>query len=401
MTLTDFPCGTVKIPPSKSLSHRAAICLSLAGGDPEEIENLGRSDDLAATLSGISAIVKSDGRGGTIDCGESGSTLRFLVPVAAMFGGEWSFTGRGRLLERPQDVYEKLFRDRGALYVRERDRILVSGPLPAGRYELEGGVSSQFVSGLLFALPLTGGDCEIALISPLESAAYVSLTLDVLRVFGVFSEEIPGADGRPAGWRIPAGAGYRKRPYRVEGDWSQAAFFLCAGALGADVAVSGLNMDSSQGDRRITKILERMGAVFSFEDGVFRVRPGQDGLRGTEIDARDIPDIVPPLAALACLAEGTTLFTGAGRLRFKESDRLSALAKELSSLGADISERPDGLSVRGNRKLRGGDVSANGDHRIAMALAVASLGCEKPVRLDGGESVGKSYPEFWKDWGKL
>jgi len=326
--------------------------------------------------------------------------MRFLIPVAAMHGGEWIFTGRGRLLERPLDVYEKVFHDAEVDFIRHRDRIIISGPLTAGRYELAGDVSSQFITGLLLALPLTGGDCDIVLTSPLESASYVSLTLDVMRAFGVAAEETNGADGRPAGWIIPGGQGYLKRPYHIEGDWSQAAFFLCAGALGADVAVSGLDQDSIQGDKRVTDILELMGATLTAKDGIFMARPGAGGLKGIKIDTRDIPDIVPPLAALACFAEGETLFTGAGRLRLKESDRLAALVKELSILGADIKETPDGLCIHGRQKLPGGSVSANNDHRIAMALAVASLGCEQPVQLDGAESVDKSYPEFWADWEK-
>ena len=396
--LTSSPCGIVEIPPSKSLSHRAVVCMSLAGGDPAGIENLGQSEDIAATLAGVSRILRAGGNGGVIDCGESGSTLRFLIPVAAMTGGEWSFTGRGRLLGRPQDVYEKIFRDRGAVFVREEDRIRIRGPLPAGRYELPGDVSSQFITGLLFAFPLTGGDCVIALTTPLESADYIELTTNTMRAFGVPVEKTRDADGRITGWRVPGKAGYRRTPFRVEGDWSQAAFFLCAGALGADVGVSGLNAGSAQGDRRVAEILERMGAVLSSTGGVTRARPSMNGLRGTEIDARDIPDIVPPLAALACFAKGTTLFTGAGRLRLKESDRIAALAEELAKLGAGIEETPDGLCIAGKDRLKGGDVCAHGDHRIAMALAVASLGCEGSVRLDGAECVGKSYPGFWEDW---
>jgi len=392
--------------------------MALAGGEPANIENLGRSEDVEATLSGIAEITGAGGRGGavdygesgiaeitgaggrggSVDCGESGSTLRFLIPIAAMHGGDWVFTGRGRLLERPQSVYEKIFSDCGAVFEHDRNRIRVRGPLPAGLYEMPGDVSSQFVSGLLLASPLMDGECRIALSSPLESAGYAALTVDVMRAFGVSVETVFGADGKTAGWRAPSGARYREAPYGVEGDWSQAAFFLCAGALGADVAVSGLSAKSAQDDRRVTEILEGMGVELRSADGVFSARPDPGGLRGTRIDARDIPDIVPPLAALACFAEGTTHFVGAGRLRLKESDRLAALAGELSKLGADIVETPDGLRVRGKPKLRGGDVSARGDHRIAMALAVASLGCEGPVRLEGAESVGKSYPCFWTDW---
>ncbi|MDR3305147.1 MAG: 3-phosphoshikimate 1-carboxyvinyltransferase [Clostridiales Family XIII bacterium] len=417
------PSGLIRIPASKSVSHRAAICAALAGGEAAgaRAENLGVSEDIAATVRGIEQIVRavrvdraknlSEGeRAGAfrIDCGESGSTLRFLIPIAAQIGGEWRFSGRGRLMERPQDVYARLFPAHGAFFEQDAEGILVRGPLPAGRYELPGDVSSQFISGLLFALPLAAGDSEIVLTSPLESAGYAALTLQTMRAFGVAAEEIIGDKaGKVLGYSVGGGQRYRPAVYPVEGDWSQAAFFLCAGALGADIAVTGLSADSAQGDRRVTEVIERMGAAVAWENGgtAVRAKAPAAGLpigrahQKITIDARDIPDIVPPLAALSCYAKGTTHFVSAGRLRIKESDRLHALTEELSKLGADVTEEADGLLVRGKESLDGESVDAHGDHRIAMALAVAAIGCRGEVRLTGAESVAKSYPGFWNDFG--
>jgi 3-phosphoshikimate 1-carboxyvinyltransferase len=334
-----------------------------------------------------------------------------------MTGEEWLFTGRGRLMERPQGVYAELFAKQGVFFARENAGIRVCGPLPAGVYRLPGNVSSQFVTGLLLALPLAEGDSILELASPLESADYVALTLQTMEAFGARAEERRGADGGVDGYMVKGGQRYRPAEYTVEGDWSQAAFFLCAAALGRDVAVAGLDPASRQGDRRVVGILERMGVSTSWKTGslspaagtrderktieaLLRVAVSAGGLRGAEIDARDIPDIVPPLAALACFAKGVTRITGAGRLRIKESDRLSALAQELAKLGADISEEEDGLTIRGRVPglLPGGNVDAHGDHRIAMAMAVAAVGCGGPVRLAGAESVAKSYPGFWDDF---
>ncbi|MDR1797758.1 MAG: 3-phosphoshikimate 1-carboxyvinyltransferase [Clostridiales Family XIII bacterium] len=429
LVIDRFPSGTVRVPPSKSLSHRAAICAALAGGEAAGavVRGLGDSEDIRATVRGIARIVSRDD-GQPVDCGESGSTLRFLIPLAAMAGGAWRFTGRGRLLERPLQVYADVFRahgGEGSYFIQEDGEVRVRGPLLPGDYLLPGDVSSQFLTGLLLALPLAAGDSRLSLTSAAESADYVRLTVDVMRAFGVRANEEraagqgAGADadaGTAAsemradasteaagletlacgdavvaadGYRIPGGQAYAPAAYTVEGDWSQAAFFLCAAALGRDVRVEGLRPDSHQGDRRAAALVEA-------------IRTGQ----GTVIDCRDIPDLVPPLAALACYARGVTRFVNAGRLRIKESDRLAALAQELSNLGAGVREEGDALVVAGvgdgqsptGSGLPGGRADAHGDHRIAMAVAVAAIGCRNPVRLTGADSVAKSYPHFWEDF---
>jgi 3-phosphoshikimate 1-carboxyvinyltransferase len=404
-----FPSGVILPPPSKSLSHRALICSALASlsgaARPFEtggsgIENIGVSEDIRATEQGIAQIVevllgRSDNR--RIDCGESGSTLRFLIPLAGLDGGEWVFTGKGRLLQRPIEVYSRIFAERGGLCGLSGPELRVRGPLTAGRYVLPGDVSSQFLSGLLFVLPLIRGGGEIVLASPLESSAYVRMTMETMDYYGVHVESLDGA-----GYRVQGDQSYKRTAYTVEADYSQAAFFLAAAALGCDVRVAGLRPDSSQGDQRITGIIEEMGAGISRDpDGAIRVHPPKDRLRALTLDMSETPDLVPPVAALACYCAGRTRLVNAGRLRLKESDRLHALKTELCKLGAAAAETEDSLLIDGAESLRGGDVDAWGDHRIAMAVAVAAVGCRGPVTLTGAEHVGKSYPNFWRDFEKI
>jgi 3-phosphoshikimate 1-carboxyvinyltransferase len=411
-----FPGGIVAPPPSKSLSHRAAICSALAGG-LGMVENLGRSEDIDATLAGIDALGLTELYGGgtgadtqpqlqarpghtrVVDCNESGSTLRFLMPLAAVGGEPVLFKGRGRLLDRPLGVYSEIFAAAGAAFERVQEGVLVRGPLRGGTYSLPGNVSSQFVSGLLLALPLLEGDSEIRLLTPLESGGYVDMTLAVMRRFGVTAD----ADG-PV-YRVKGGQRYRPAPYRVEADYSQAAFFLAASALGRRVEVAGLEPDSIQGDRAILSILKEMGADVAWRGGnggdrVVSVRAGGRMLP-VAIDARETPDLVPPVAVLCCFCGGTCNIVNAGRLRLKESDRLKALASELGKLGARVSETDDALAITGANSLKGGRVDAWGDHRIAMAMAVAAIRCDEPVYLSGWASVNKSYPGFWQDFEKF
>ncbi|MDR0854367.1 MAG: 3-dehydroquinate synthase [Clostridiales Family XIII bacterium] len=427
-TVNLFPSGTITAPPSKSISHRAVICAYLAGVDEDKLENLGNSLDIAATIAGMKKIAARD-NGTPIDCGESGSTLRFLLPIAAMTGDDWTFSGRGRLMDRPHDVFREVFERHGAYYTQDdfdgRD-IHVRGPFHHGRFSLPGDVSSQFVTGLLFALPLLEKDSEISLTTTLESAAYVDLTIATLKSFGVRIDENLDADGAKRGFIVKGSQKYvfPDDGYTIEGDYSQAAFFLAAAALGRPVRVSGLSRDSEQGDRRIVSILRRMGAGMNWipdqvwndgglvrnddgipdrvrNDNVLEVVPPVDGLVAMTIDAREIPDLVPVLASLACFCKGRTSIINAGRLRLKESDRLAATAEELTKLGADITEEEDAIKISGKGSLSGGTVSAHNDHRLAMALAVAAIRAEGEVKIVGADSVSKSYPNFWVDFEKV
>ncbi|GHU95013.1 3-phosphoshikimate 1-carboxyvinyltransferase [Clostridia bacterium] len=370
MVINNFPSGEITPPPSKSLSHRALICAWLSGADisdPSCVKNLGDSSDIQATKRCLVAL----SNGNTLDCGESGSTLRFLMPLASLHGGA-DFVGSGRLLERPLEPYNNALH-----FLQESGYIRVGCGLKNGNYVLPGDVSSQFFSGLLMALPLVNGDSTLTFSSSLESKPYIEMTLDVMSSFGVCVETLEN------GWKLQGNQKYIYTSYAVESDYSQAAFFLAAAALGRDVTCKGLSPSSRQGDRKIIEIVAKIG----------------NSLQPVDVDASDIPDIVPPIAALCCFCEGESHIYNAKRLRFKESDRLHALASELSKLGADIAEGSDSLAIRGKKRLAGGCADSHNDHRIAMAVAVAAIGCDAPVDLTGWESVKKSYPNFWKDWG--
>lgn len=398
--------GTLPPPPSKSAAHRALLCGALAGSG--RVRGIIDSDDMRATLGALPALgVRAERRGGTVeffpagdaeaagqppvvDCGESGSTLRFLMPVFAARGIPATFTGRGRLPARPLGVYAGVLPRLGVtLSTAAGLPLTLGGRLRAGAVEMPGDVSSQFLSGLFFALPLCPGDSEIRLTSPLESAAYADMTRDALAGAGV--EILPAAGG----FRVPGGQTYRPRDAAVEGDWSQAAFLLVMGALAGDVTVTGLNPDSRQGDRAAAGILRRMGADLTETPGGLRCR--RSPLRGARIDASQIPDLVPVLAVAAALAEGETRITGAARLRLKESDRLAAMAENLRRLGASVEEQPDGLRILGRESLPGGVfLPGFNDHRIVMSMAVAALRCDRPVEIGDAGSVAKSWPGFFE-----
>ncbi|MDR1572479.1 MAG: 3-phosphoshikimate 1-carboxyvinyltransferase [Clostridiales Family XIII bacterium] len=400
-----FPSGIVTPPASKSISHRAVICAALAHGE-SVIDNVTLSDDIRATLEGVGALGaewRLEGRtlyvrGGAgrradlINCVESGSTLRFLIPVAALSDRETVFRGKGRLLVRPMGAYDTVFAGTDVRFSHSQREIRVCGPLRSGLYMLPGDVSSQFVSGLLFALPLADGDSEIHLSSPLESRQYADMTVDVLRSFGIEAEASEYV------FRVRGGQRYRPSRYTVETDYSQAAYFLGAAALGLDVGCAGLSPESMQGDKAFLRVLERMGAEVVWDGGLVSVRAGR--LSAITADARENPDLIPPIAALCCFCEGTSRIVNAGRLRLKESDRLRALAEELGRLGARVAESPDSLTIVGAPTLRGGRVDAHHDHRIAMSMALAAVRCEGDVRLVGWHNVSKSYPGFWDDFEK-
>ena len=406
--------GAVNVIASKSQAHRLLICAALADNETF-IACRTTSQDIDATtrcLEALGAVVqrKPDGffvtpikqrakSQGTeyieLDCGESGSTLRFLLPVCGAFGFRVSFTMSGRLPERPLcALYDEMVSHGCILSEPGSSRLRCEGRLKNGAYTLPGNISSQYISGLLFALPLLVGDSLIRVTGALESRPYVDMTLDALRQFGisVYEEErqifrIPGAQ-----------RGRSPKKACVEGDWSDAAFWLSAGAIGQNsVTCTGLNLDSQQGDRAIIELLERFGAQVSIDNDKVTVSSGGI-LRGIEIDAKDTPDLVPVLAAVASVAEGKTVIRNAGRLRIKESDRLRTVTASLSSLGADITETEDGLIIVGKKTLTGGETESYGDHRIAMTAAVISAVCSGPVLIKNAEAVNKSYPGFFEDF---
>lgn len=388
--------GRVTVPVSKSAAHRAMIASFLAGGPDPLPAGETVSEDLAATRSALAALEAARRTGGParIDCGESGSTLRFLIPVAAALGIEALFTGGGRLPERPLGIYLGLLPAHGVRCESEGGLPLrISGTLKPGVFTLPGNVSSQFVTGLLLALPLLGGDSEIRLSSPLESAGYADMTVGTLTECGV------KVSASASGWTIPGRQTYRAPRAEIERDWSQAAFFLSAGALGGHVELPGLRPDSRQGDRAAEELFRRFGAKLIWNNGVLTASPGELG--GIGIDASQIPDLVPVLAAAACGAKGRTVITNAARLRLKESDRLAAMAEGLSALGGNVRETADGLVIDGTGRLRGGEARGRGDHRIVMALAAAALISDGDVTVTDAGSVRKSYPDFFRDYNLL
>ncbi len=400
--------GTFAAIPSKSDAHRLLICAALADG-PTRIQLPVRSADMDATvgcLRALGAAVTESASGEltvrpgavpenpVLNCGESGSTLRFLLPVAAALCGEVSFTGEGRLPQRPLGALLDAMGAHGAAASAPALPLTVRGRLRAGSYTLPGDVSSQFISGLLLALPLCAGDSELRLTSPLQSAAYVDMTLGTLARFGV------RVDLYADGYGIPGGQRYRS-PGRAaaEGDWSNAAFFLTAGALSGGVACTGLDAQSRQADLAIAALLRRFGAAVEASTERIFAAPGE--LTPQDIDVSEFPDLFPILAVLACGAKGTSTLYNAARLRLKESDRIACVAQMLRDLGAEVSEAPDALAVTGRGELSGGETQSFNDHRIAMAAAAASVLCRGDVILRDAQAVSKSYPAFFDDFTAL
>ena len=403
--------GKIKAIASKSSVHRSLICAALADRTTELICEETNAD-IDATVRCLNALgakitrkdstftvlpIKKLKSSPELDCGESGSTMRFLVPVVAALGCGASFKMSGRLPERPLSPLRELLEEHGITFSEQGSNPLVmSGKINAGEYVIRGDVSSQFISGLLFALSVTEGNSVLTVIGKRESEGYINMTLDALYEFGAEPEILDD------GFSI-IGKKTLSSPEKAaaEGDWSNAAFALCAGALSkkSKVSVFGLDCESSQGDRAIIELLVKFGADVRRKGDCFTVRGGE--LYGIDIDASQIPDLVPVLAALACAAEGQTRIYGAQRLRIKESDRLATVTKTLSSLGADITETEDGLIINGGKRLSGAEISSHNDHRIAMSAAVASLVCDGTVTISGAEAVNKSYPSFWEDFAAL
>lgn len=411
MTKTIRPAplnGTIAAIPSKSCAHRLLICAALAQ-TPTQIDCPGVSADILATadcLRALGAQITRTAEGFSVTpsalrdtcrlpCGESGSTLRFLLPVAAALGVKADFIMEGRLPERPLAPLDAQLEAHGAHLSRPaRDCLRCEGRLLPGDYTLPGNVSSQYISGLLFALPLLERDSFLRVTGKLESAPYVEITRAALRQFGV---EI--IEEQAQFYRIPA-SGYRSPGRaRVEGDWSNAAFWLCAGALGKRVCVTGLDPDSLQGDKAVFELLQNFGAVCGNEGDTFCVSPGT--LHPLDIDASAIPDLVPVLSVVAAAAPGVSRIYNASRLRLKESDRIESVCRMLRALGGEVEETEDGMRIHGGRRFAGGTVDSFGDHRIAMAAAVASLWSDGEVTVTGAEAVQKSYPGFWNDFSRL
>lgn len=447
--------GALQAPPSKSDSHRAIIAGALAAlttvkqtdaqtqtqtqtqaltQAPTEssgsatasgsVSGLVYSEDVAATLEAMAAFGLSYQRAGDqvtflaslltaptapVDCGESGSTLRFLIPLSQLVMGPVTYTGRNRLKIRPLNDYTDLFDQQGIPYnyngelpmtvsqgtvAHQANAAMGLGGSLAGALSLKGNMSSQYFSGLFFALPLMASDSKIEVLGDLESKGYVDMTIDTLARHGV---TVVNNDYRS--FVIQGGQVYKPLNYTVEGDYSNAAFWIVAGQLGRPLRLSGLRAESLQRDREVIDVVQAMGGTIYWEGDTLVSMPSKT--RGTVIDAREIPDAIPILCVLAALSEGETRVVNGERLRIKESDRIKSTVSELTKLGANIVETEDGMVIQGVKQLQGGCVDAWNDHRIAMAMAVASSRCQGPVLLTGAAAVKKSYPHFYSDFTQL
>jgi len=403
MNLTITPTrlqGRITPPPSKSIAHRMILAAALSEGE-STIYNAALSEDILATLRCAETLgaawtldgsaLRITGCGGRridcttplhFDCGESGSTLRFLIPITLALAGGGVFTGKGRLMERPQGPYFDLFRERDITFEQTGNALAVRGNLLSGEYRLAGNVSSQFFTGLLFALPLLDGPSLIVPTTALESADYIAMTIDVLHRAGI---SIGTTFSLPPSFSVSGGSPYRPFSASVESDWSQAAFWYAANETGSSVSISGMAEVSLQGDSIFPQWMENLRKNSM-----------------VTINAAQYPDLVPPLAARAATMNGTLHITNIGRLRMKESDRIAAIRDTLSAIGADISAGSDHIVISGKDTLPGDvRVDAHGDHRIAMMLAIAALRCAAPITVTGAECVRKSYPHFWEDYKSL
>jgi 3-dehydroquinate synthase/3-phosphoshikimate 1-carboxyvinyltransferase len=436
--------GMIEAIPSKSFLHRALICAGLSKGE-STISNVIFSEDIIATIEAMRAIgakieingenliiegifsgkeidlSSSESRHNNeisqtlddkcirINCNESGSTLRFLIPIIAALGFKAELIGKGRLPLRPINTYYKIFDESGISYSHPEGKSLplkLDGKLKSGNYKILGDVSSQYITGLLLALPICDGNSTLEILPPFESRAYVDITISVMKAFGIkLIEEI---ENNISKFTIYGNQRYTSCDYEIEGDWSQASPWLCAGALNGEIEIYGLNTNSLQGDMEIINILKKFGAEVREYNKIIKnngvdiivnvVAISKVELQGITLDAGQIPDIIPVVAVVASLANGVTRIDNCGRLRFKESDRLEATAEMLSKLGADVKIDCDSLIITGKSQLEGGHIDSYKDHRIVMAASIAALRCKNSVRIDGYNAINKSYPKYFKDY---
>ncbi|WP_426350741.1 3-phosphoshikimate 1-carboxyvinyltransferase [Alloiococcus sp. CFN-8] len=400
--------GNIKAIASKSAAHRELIAAALSQ-DKTKIEINNLSEDIEATLRCLKALganftkepgkievkpIKEILKGSLLDCGESGTTLRLLLPVAGALGSCSQVIGKGRLPDRPIKELMSALEKGGLQFSSAKLPLTLSESLKGGVYEIPGNISSQYISGLLFALPLLKEDSEIILTSHLQSIGYVEMTLEVLKRYRITIEKIP------SGYKIPGGQIYSSPgKVAVEGDWSNGAFFIAAGAISGSVAIEGLDIESTQRDKEIIKLLSSGGARIYQQESV--IRADHSSLKGQEIDVSEIPDLLPILAVVASLSQGTTYLKNASRLRLKESDRLATTSSMLKALGGTVEELPDGLIIKGKDRLKGGITESFGDHRIAMAAAIAAIRAKDKVIIKDAQAINKSYPDFFEDYKAL
>lgn len=396
--------GTVSSIASKSHAHRLMIAASLCAV-PCQVNISHMNEDLEATRNCLSQLNDDEP---VLDCNESGSTLRFMLPISMALKNKATFWGAGRLPERPLSPLKEEMESHGCTFhtfpslqtEKSRPIFTVSGRLKGGIFNLAGNISSQYITGLLFALPLLEEDSTLNITSKLESIGYITLTLEVLKLFGLnikFTPSEPFQENQTCSFFIKGGQQYiSPGEVTAEGDWSNAAFWIAADVLSRlvhdssqqRVSCSNLNFNSSQGDKEIISFTQTITAASNQN-------------KKLSFDVSDVPDLVPVLAVLAASRQGTTEIMNASRLRIKESDRLTTVREIIESLGGDVTELSDGLVINGTGKLQGGTVNGHNDHRIVMAASIASILCREPVTILGAQAVNKSYPKFFDDFTKL
>lgn len=411
ITPSSIKCRSIQIPPSKSMAHRAIVCASLADGR-SVITNVDYSVDIQTTINGMRKLgaqitelqdsVIIDGISSfenvidtEIECNESGSTLRFFIPIFSLTGKQITFTGSKRLMERPQNVYQEIFSKQGLSFSQEDGEIIINGKLKSQEYKVKGNISSQFISGLCFILPLLKGDSVIRIEAPFESKSYVDLTLQMMNSFGIKAEFSDDCT-----IKIQGNQKYKAVDMRVESDYSQLGFFAVLGALQGPLDCLGLNVDSLQGDKEIIDILAKMDTKIEIIENGYRVHKAN--LKGTIIDLNNCPDLGPILTTCSTFAEGETTMINAARLRIKESDRIKAMEDELKKCGIQISSTHDTVTVFGPSEWNTSEIlHGHNDHRIVMALAIGATVAKDSIVIDDAQSIRKSYPNFFKDLIKL
>lgn len=397
--------GEVTIPPSKSAAHRALICAALSEG-VSRVTPFCTSNDIKATVSCLKALgmnIREDKQGYTVEKGsatkgseinfnESGSTARFLLPIAAALGADCTAVGKGRLPERPMDTLTSLLREHSVEVSSNKLPITLKGKMTAGEFKLPGNISSQYISGLLLAAPLLNEEVTVIPTTALESVGYIDMTISAMKKYGVKVMETAN------GWCVQADSKYSAADTVIEGDWSQVAFFMAAAAIGGDIKIHGLDFASSQGDMAALDVFAAFGADISIENNVLHIKKGN--LRGITVNAADIPDMVPAIAVTAAFAQGKTAIHSAERLRIKESDRIKTTLAMLNAMGIKTEERKDGMVIYGGTP-KGAVIDGANDHRIVMAATVAAAYANGQSTIKGAEAVNKSYPEFFEDFKKI
>lgn len=402
--------GSIKIPPSKSMAHRAIICASLSDGI-SKISNVDFSEDILTTIEGMqklgakieisknSLIIKGITgfkkiEDNIINCNESGSSLRFFIPIFSMLDQEIIFLGKNRLMDRPQEIYKEIFLNQNLKFIQEDKKIKINGKLKPNIYEIKGDISSQFISGLMFILPILNKDSIIKIIPPFESISYVKLTIDMLKKFGIdiiFLDEYR--------IKIKGNQKYKPTNYSIEGDYSQLGFFAVLGAINNDITCLNLDIKSNQGDKQIIDILKDAGVKIDILENGYKFYKSK--LNSIEVDLKNCPDLGPILMVLGCFIENFKI-TNAGRLRYKESDRIMAMEMELKKLGVEISSTENEIFIYGKKDFKINNLLySHKDHRIAMSLSILATVLEKEIIISEAECINKSYPNFYEDLEKL